>query len=73
MLYALNSEMSFSSGMTLNSESYILSPIILASGSMIAMMPVSDLFPILSPTFPCATVTISIFCPLPSHSRIIAL
>ena len=43
-------------------------PMSLASGSMTAMVPVSDFLPILSPTLPCALVTISRVEPEPSHS-----
>jgi len=44
----------------------------LASGSMMAKVPVSDLRPMRSPTFPWALVTISMAWPLPSTSRIMA-
>jgi hypothetical protein len=40
---------------------------------MIAIMPVSEGFPILSATFPWVLVMISMFSPSPEHSKIIAL
>ena len=49
MLKAFNSlDESSSSSITLNSPSYSLSPIIRQSGSMMAIIPVSDGLPILS-------------------------
>lgn len=73
ILDAFNSKLSFSRGMILNNPLYSRSPITLASGSMMAMIPFSDGFPILSDTLPWALVRISRLSMSPLHSRIIAL